>query len=181
MKIRFDSNIDEKDGYEERVANFRETIMHPFSHLCAIHQNARNISAGDGCHTSEFLCRPAIKQDKREYKANPDLQREQAREPAGEQRETKMSQQVSYRKVQHHLQDRPERVLSQGKGEDQREDNQAENVIDHCRSQDCRSLFCAEFAQFFQRLSRYTHACGREKCTNEQAYGKRITKGIRKR
>src|SRR5260221_14062114 len=98
MKIRFDSNIDEKDGYEERVANFRETIMHPFSHLCAIHQNARNISAGDGCHTSEFLRRPPIEQDKREYKSNTRLQRKQAREQAEEQRETKMSQQVIDRK-----------------------------------------------------------------------------------
>src|SRR5258706_16339323 len=128
MKIRFNSNVDEKDGYEECVANFREAIMHPFSHLCAIYQNARNISAGDRCHAAEFLRRPTIKQNKRQYKANPDLQSKQTRQPAGEQWKTIMPQQVSYRKVQHHLQDRPERVLSQGKGEDQREDNQAENV-----------------------------------------------------
>src|SRR5438270_14051475 len=171
MKIRFNSNVDKKNRDEERVAYFRKTIVYPFAHLCAIHQSTSNVCAGDGCHASEFLRRPAINQDKRDYKANPDLQRKQASEPAGEPRETIMSQQVSYRKVQRHLQDRPEWVLSEGKGEDQREDNQAKNVIDHCRSQDGCSLFGAEFAQFFQRLSRYTDTCGREKCTNEQTCG----------
>src|SRR5258705_11297827 len=106
MKIRFNSNVDEKDGYEERIANFRETIMHPFSHLCAIHQNARNISAGDGCHTSKLLRRQPIEQDKCEYKSKTRLQRKQAREPTEEKRETVISQQVSYRKIKHHLQHR---------------------------------------------------------------------------
>ena len=55
--------------------------MHPLPHLRAAYQDARNISAGDRCHTSEFLRRPRIEQDEREHKTDTSLQREQAREP----------------------------------------------------------------------------------------------------
>ena len=78
-----------------------------------------------------------------------------------------MSQQVGYWEIQRHLQDRPERILSQGKSEDQREDDETENVVNHRRSQDCRSLFGVEFTQFFQCLCGDTDTRRREQCSEK--------------
>src|SRR5258708_30996630 len=100
MKIRLNSNVDEKDRDKESVTNFREAIMHPFAHLRTIDQDASDISAGDRCHAPELLRRPGIEQDKREHETDTSLQRQHAWEPAGEQREAVMAQQVRRRQIQ---------------------------------------------------------------------------------
>ena len=89
-----------------------------------------------------------------------------------------MAQQVGCREIQRHLQDRPERILSQGKSQDQREDNETENVVNHRRSQDGRSLFGVEFAQLFERLGRDADTRCCEQRSKKQAHRERIAKRV---
>ncbi len=60
-----------------------------------------------------------------------------------------MSDEIGYYKVTQHLDDGPDRVLSQREGEDKREHDEAKNVIDDCRTQNSCPLFGTELSQVF--------------------------------